>query len=51
MRLYEKPSFCCFELDFCLHDPSSQLLIDLEVEGLQYVFSSDRMARWQQLRQ
>lgn len=51
IHIYEKVSFCCFELDYCVYDSHAQKLIDMEVEGLQYVFSSGRLTRWQQIRQ
>ena len=41
---------CSFELDFVLYNKKKEELIDIEVEGIQYVFSSGRLIREREIR-
>lgn len=50
MRIYEKPVFCCFELDYCLVGEAHEHPIDIELEGVQYVFTSGRLIREKEIR-
>jgi ribosomal protein L23 len=50
LKIYEKPIFCCFELDFCLRKQTTNELMNVEIEGMQYVFTSGRMTRNKEIR-
>ena len=47
--VYEKPVLCSFELDFLLKNRKGEL-IDVEIEGIQYVFTSGRLIREREIR-
>jgi hypothetical protein len=42
--------FCGFELDYLLSHRHKSELIDVEIEGIQYVFTSGRLIREREIR-